>query len=224
MRDHVYSIYFLLLIACMICLRDHVYSTFYTDLHCRIIFSNRIKTLKGQGIVHKLYIVSDCLYVFGPLHCGKSRERYKDGQYPDNMEKLTISNAGKITAEVSFFFREDSNGTTYLLDPATMTLPAGESQVIVKHDTLMSPIMANGVYLHYLWYTFLCADTDCVGISTEVLIVSRCHSMLREAQPRSRRSANHLHGSRTRDQDRQKAAGLQESLTAQVCIKNHFAV
>ena len=99
--------------------------------------------------MHKLYIVSDNLYVFGPLHCGKNRERYKDGQYPDNMEKLTISNAGKITAEVSFFFREDSNGTTYLLDPATMTLPAGESQVIVKHDALLFRIMANRVYSHY---------------------------------------------------------------------------
>ena len=107
--------------------------------------------------MHKLYIVSDNLYVFGPLHCGKNRERYKDGQYPDNMEKLTISNAGKITAEVSFFFREDSNGTTYLLDPATMTLPAGESQVFVKHDALLFRIMANGsIFALLMVYFSMC--------------------------------------------------------------------
>ena len=95
----------------------------------RIIFSNYKKSLKGQEIIYKQYVVSDNLYIFGPLQTSKNRERYKEGQYPENMEKLTISNAGKITAEVSFFFRDDPNGTTYLLDPATMTLDSGQSQV-----------------------------------------------------------------------------------------------
>ena len=99
--------------------------------YCRIIYSNCKKHLKGQEIIHKRYIISDHLYIFGPLHASKNRERYKEGQHPENMEKLTISNAGKIIAEVSFFFRDDTNGTTYLLDPATMTLNPGESQVII---------------------------------------------------------------------------------------------
>ena len=84
-------------------------------------------------IVHKHYILSEKTYVFGPLQASKSRERYKKGLHPENMEKLTISNPGKITSDVSFFFREDANGTTYILDPPTMTLGAGERQVSGRH-------------------------------------------------------------------------------------------
>ena len=86
--------------------------------------------MKEKEIVHKQYIISDERYIFGPLHISKNRERYKEGHYPENMEKLTISNVGKIMAEVSFFFRDDSNGTTFLLNPPTMTLNPGESQVV----------------------------------------------------------------------------------------------
>ena len=67
--------------------------------------------------------------MFGPLHTSKNRERYKEGHHPENMERLTISNPGKTEAQVSFYFRDDADGTTYLLDPPTMTLNTGESQV-----------------------------------------------------------------------------------------------
>ena len=85
--------------------------------------------MREDEIVHKRYVLSEELYIFGPLLASKSRERYKKGLHPENMEKLTISNPGKIKSEVSFFFREDADGTTYILDPPTMTLEPRESQV-----------------------------------------------------------------------------------------------
>lgn len=100
---------------------------------CRIMFPNCKKYMKQKEIVHKRYIVSENLYIFGPLHTSKNRERYKEGQHLENMEKLTISNTEKIAAEVSFYFRDDSDGTTYLLDPPTMTLNAGESRVTLPY-------------------------------------------------------------------------------------------
>ena len=79
--------------------------------------------------MHKRYIISENKYMFGPLHCSKNRERYKEGIYPENMENLTISNPNQMVAEVSFFFKNDIDGTTFLFDPPTMNLAAGESQV-----------------------------------------------------------------------------------------------
>ena len=43
--------------------------------HCRIVFANRKKTLKSDEIVHKRYVMSKERYYFGPLHCGKTRDR-----------------------------------------------------------------------------------------------------------------------------------------------------
>lgn len=79
--------------------------------------------------MHKRYIISENKYLFGPLHCSKNRERYKEGIYPENMEILTISNPNQMVAEVSFFFKNDIDGSTFLLDPPTMNLTTGESQV-----------------------------------------------------------------------------------------------
>ena len=119
---------YMYILTCILTTHSHK-SIQSCSLFYRIIFSNYKKNLKGQEIIYKQYIVLENLYIFGPLHTSKNRERYKEGQHPENMEKLTISNAGKITAEVSFFFRDDANGTTYLLDPPTMTLDSGQSQV-----------------------------------------------------------------------------------------------
>ena len=33
---------------------------------------------------------------------GKTRERYQEGRYPENMEKLTLFNEGPLTAEDRF--------------------------------------------------------------------------------------------------------------------------
>ena len=96
---------------------------------CSTIFTQCKKYARENEIVHKQYVLSENVYMFGPLQASKSRERYKKGLQPENMEKVIISNPGRIQSEVSFFFREDANGTTYILDPPIMTLEAGESQV-----------------------------------------------------------------------------------------------
>lgn len=65
----------------------------------------------------------------GPLLAGKPRDRYREGKYPENMEKLTIKNTSPLEAELSFCFQQDSNATTFLLEPPNLTLKPGESQV-----------------------------------------------------------------------------------------------
>ena len=57
--------------------------------------------------------------------------RYKEGRYPENMEKFNIVNTSPFESEVSFCFQNDANATTYLLDPPNMKLKPGEAQV---HD------------------------------------------------------------------------------------------
>ena len=56
--------------------------------------------------------------------------RFKEGRYPENLEKLMIQNTSPLEAEISFCFMNDSKGETYLLDPPNMTLKPGEQQVL----------------------------------------------------------------------------------------------
>ena len=77
----------------------------------------------------KKFILNSETYEFGPLLCGKTREKYKEGKYPENMETITISNTSPLPAEVSFCFQHDNNGTTFLLDPPSMSLACGTSMV-----------------------------------------------------------------------------------------------
>ena len=108
--------------------------------------------------------------MFGPLHTSKKRERYKEGQYPENMDRLKISNTGRITADVSFFFRDDTNGTTYLLDPSTMTLNPGESQVLPACTCISTDVLSVTMYyvswmymdIIYMYNIFLSQHNMCV--------------------------------------------------------------
>ena len=79
--------------------------------------------------MHKKYILSSETFEFGPLLCGKTRDRYKEGKYPENMEKMTVCNTSPLEAEVSFCFQQDSTAATFILDPPNMSLKPGESQV-----------------------------------------------------------------------------------------------
>ena len=56
--------------------------------------------------------------------------RYKEGRYPENMEKILIKNASLGTTEVNFYFQHDYNAATFLLDPPNMTLEQGEEKVV----------------------------------------------------------------------------------------------
>ena len=95
----------------------------------RIVFPYRKKYRKPDEVVHKKYILSNKTFEFGPLLAGKNRDRYREGRYPENMEQLCISNTSLMEAEISLCFQNDTNGSTFLLEPATLTLKPNESQV-----------------------------------------------------------------------------------------------
>ncbi|XP_072278793.1 hydrocephalus-inducing protein-like [Pyxicephalus adspersus] len=94
----------------------------------KIVFPHRKKEAKSDEIVQKKFILSSRTFDFGPLLCGKSREKYKAGQYPENMEKLTIHNVSPMESEVSFCFQHDIKAATFILDPPTITLKPNEKQ------------------------------------------------------------------------------------------------
>lgn len=60
---------------------------------------------------------------------GKTRDRYKEAKYPENMEKIVICNTSPLEADVSFCFQQDSTAATFIIDPPSMKLKPGESQV-----------------------------------------------------------------------------------------------
>ena len=99
----------------------------------RIVFPNRKKTAKKGEIVHKRYIMDKESYQFGPLHCGKPRDKYREGRYLENMETINISNPTLMTSEVAICLRHDTNATTFLYEPQTLTLESGECQVCLVY-------------------------------------------------------------------------------------------
>ncbi|XP_066494024.1 hydrocephalus-inducing protein-like [Tiliqua scincoides] len=95
-----------------------------------VVFPHRRKILKPGEIIYKKYIMSLGVFHFGPLLCGRSREKYKATRYPNHFEKLTIYNTSPLDADVHFCFQHDFKAVTYLLDPPTMTLKPNEHQVL----------------------------------------------------------------------------------------------
>lgn len=102
----------------------------------RIVFPHRKRYLKQGEIISKRFILEKEEFHFGPLHCSKPRERYREGRYPENMEHITINNCGSSEALVNFCFRTDLNASTFLLDPPEMSLLPGESKVNISHINL----------------------------------------------------------------------------------------
>ncbi|XP_044289866.1 hydrocephalus-inducing protein homolog [Varanus komodoensis] len=107
-----------------------------------IVFPHRKKSIKPDEIIFKKYIMSLGLFHFGPLLCGKSREKYKAARYPNHFEKITIFNTSPLEAEVHFFFKHDSKAVTYLLDPPSLTLKPSERQVL----TVWAYPTASGIF------------------------------------------------------------------------------
>lgn len=70
-----------------------------------------------------------CLHIYSLLFVYVCVCRYKENRYPENTEKLVIHNNSGLEAEVQFRFQEDTQATTYLLDPPTMTLKPDQKQV-----------------------------------------------------------------------------------------------
>ncbi|XP_077145064.1 hydrocephalus-inducing protein homolog isoform X4 [Ranitomeya variabilis] len=96
----------------------------------KIVFPHRKKKIQSDEIVHKKFILSSATFDFGPLLCGKSRDKYKAGQYPENMEKVTICNVSPLESDVTFCFQYDMKAATFILDPPTMSLKPGEKQTL----------------------------------------------------------------------------------------------
>ena len=77
-------------------------------------------------------------------------DRYKEGRYPENMEKLTILNTSPLEADISFCFLNDSRAETYLLDPPTMLLAPGDQQVMCTQQAAFHLIPVNNAPLMFL--------------------------------------------------------------------------
>ncbi|XP_028313928.1 hydrocephalus-inducing protein homolog [Gouania willdenowi] len=93
----------------------------------KTIFVHSKKVAQTNGL-EKAYVIKSSVFEFGPLLCSKSRDRYKESQYPENSEKLVIHNNSHLEAEVEFCFQHDTKASTYLLDPPTMTLKPNEEK------------------------------------------------------------------------------------------------
>ncbi|XP_051727085.1 hydrocephalus-inducing protein homolog [Ctenopharyngodon idella] len=97
----------------------------------KIVFAHCKKILRPESGLQKTYIIQSNLYEFGPLLCGKTRDRFKEGKYPENMEKFVIHNNSEMKAEIHFCFEHDTKATTFLLDPPNMTLEPNERKVLM---------------------------------------------------------------------------------------------
>lgn len=74
--------------------------------------------------------------------------RYKEGRYPENMEHLSIQNTSPLNADVSFCYQNDSNASTFLLDPPNMFLKPGEAKV----NLIVQSLCRTSIPVSYLLY------------------------------------------------------------------------
>ncbi|XP_078257666.1 hydrocephalus-inducing protein homolog [Rhinoraja longicauda] len=96
----------------------------------RVVFRHRIKHEKHQEIPRKKYILSKGIFQFGPLLCGITRERYKEGKYAENKEIIKIMNTSSMESEVSFCYQHDVKAATYLVDPPSVMLAAYQAEEV----------------------------------------------------------------------------------------------
>ncbi|KAM5296381.1 hydrocephalus-inducing protein homolog isoform 1-T2 [Glossophaga mutica] len=94
----------------------------------KVVFPQRKMDIKADEIVFKKYVTSMEKFYFGPLLCGKSRDKYKSSMFPGNMVTLTILNNSPMVAELFFCFQHDIKANTYFLEPVNMILKPSEKQ------------------------------------------------------------------------------------------------
>ncbi|XP_072551301.1 hydrocephalus-inducing protein homolog [Salminus brasiliensis] len=94
----------------------------------KTVFAHCKKVLQPEDGLQKTYITRSGLYDFGPVLCGKTRDRYKEKKYPENTERLVIHNNSPMEAEVHFCFQQDTKATTFFLDPPSMVLKPNEKK------------------------------------------------------------------------------------------------
>ncbi|XP_058135740.1 hydrocephalus-inducing protein homolog isoform X1 [Dasypus novemcinctus] len=96
----------------------------------KVVFPQRKTDMKMNEVIFKNYVMSMQRFYFGPLLCGKSRDKYKSSIFPGNMETLTILNNSPMLVEVFFCFQNDVKANTYFLEPTTMILKPNEKQML----------------------------------------------------------------------------------------------
>ncbi|XP_057569314.1 hydrocephalus-inducing protein homolog [Hippopotamus amphibius kiboko] len=96
----------------------------------KVVFPQRKMNMKANEVIFKKYIVSMERFYFGPLLCGKSRDKYKSSLFPGNMETLTILNSSPMVVEAFFCFQNDVKANTYFLEPINMVLKPNEMQML----------------------------------------------------------------------------------------------
>ncbi|KAB1274159.1 Hydrocephalus-inducing protein-like protein [Camelus dromedarius] len=96
----------------------------------KVVFPQWKMDMNPNEVIFKKYIVSMERFYFGPLLCGKSRDKYKSSLFPGNMETLTILNSSPMVVEVFFCFQNDVKANTYFLEPITMVLKPNEQQML----------------------------------------------------------------------------------------------
>ncbi|XP_056622256.1 hydrocephalus-inducing protein homolog isoform X2 [Triplophysa dalaica] len=95
----------------------------------KVLFAHCKKTLRPESGLQKTYIIQSDVYDYGPLLCGKTRERYKE-KFPENMEKFVIHNNSLMEAEIHFYLQHDTKATTFFLAPSNMTLQPNEKKAL----------------------------------------------------------------------------------------------
>ncbi|KAM6177458.1 hydrocephalus-inducing protein homolog [Erethizon dorsatum] len=96
----------------------------------KVVFPQRKQNMKVNEVIFKKYIMSTERFYFGPLLCGKSRDKYKSSLFPGNVETLTILNNSPMLVEAYFCFQNDVKASTYFLEPANMSLKPNEKQML----------------------------------------------------------------------------------------------
>ncbi|XP_047008963.2 hydrocephalus-inducing protein homolog isoform X3 [Ictalurus punctatus] len=92
----------------------------------KTVFARCKKAMQKENGLQKTYIIRSGLYDFGPLLCGRTRDRYKEKKSPENTERLVIHNNSPMEAEVHFCLHRDTKSTTFILDPLSMVLKPNE--------------------------------------------------------------------------------------------------
>ncbi|XP_073328914.1 hydrocephalus-inducing protein homolog [Pagrus major] len=123
------------------------YPSISKDYRTLFALSEKVSQIK-EGI-RKTYVIKPGYFEFGPLLCGKTRDRYKENRYPENTERLVILNNSGLEAEVQFQFQQDTQAITYLLDPPAMTLKPGQKQELTvwayptKHGQIRESVVCS---------------------------------------------------------------------------------
>ncbi|XP_030281249.1 hydrocephalus-inducing protein homolog isoform X1 [Sparus aurata] len=131
----------------LLCRGICTYPSICKDYRTLFALSNKVPQIK-EGI-QKTYVVKPGYFEFGPLLCGKTRDRYKENRYPENTERLVILNNSGLDAEVQFQFQQDTQATTYMLDPPTMSLKPGQKQELTvwayptKHGQIKESVVCS---------------------------------------------------------------------------------